>query len=547
MQKIILLSVLVCWTSASWAQDSAKKYWVYLNESAVDFSQPMLGPDALVRRSAQGIALRTSDFALQQSAVTAVNRVADVVGRSRWLRAVVVKANDTQIAVLKSLPEVASLQPVGIMKRSLTELEVPLSPASTGDSKDSEPHAASPEPSSEEEGIQAYQYGASLAQVTQIQLDVMHDDGFDGAGVKIALMDGGYAGAESYSAFLGAWQQGRVLGTWDYVDGDSNVFHLGSHGMSVWSTICSDLDGTFVGTAPKASFYLFKTENQATETIAEEYHWVMAAERSDSLGVDVINTSLGYTTFDNGIDDHSYADMDGRSIPISIAAVAAARTGMILCISAGNEGSSSWKYISAPSDADSILAVGAVDEFGIRAGFSGQGPSFDGRIKPDVSARGVGAAVMNSNGQVATSSGTSLSSPIMAGAMASLVQAAKMLPNGYSAQNLIQRVRLSASQAFAPDSFLGYGIPNFATVYNGLGLNSAPVIHPWFLNQSNDGAWILRRMDLRSSDRLEYFAADGRLIQSFEVAQGQAEVRIEPQSFWGFVRSKTQVLPVAPR
>ena len=270
MQKILLLSVMVCWTSASWAQDSAKKYWVYLNESAVDFSQPMLGPDALSRRSAQGIALQTSDFALQQSAVTAVNRVTDVVGRSRWLRAVVVRVNDTQIAQLKSLPEVASLQPVGIMKRSLTELQVPLSPASMVDSKGLAPEAGSPKPSSEEEGIQTYQYGASLAQVTQIQLDVLHDAGFDGAGVKIALMDGGYAGAESYSAFVGAWQQGRVLGTWDYVDGDSNVFQLGSHGMSVWSTICSDLDGTLVGTAPKASFYLFKTENQATETIAEE-------------------------------------------------------------------------------------------------------------------------------------------------------------------------------------------------------------------------------------------------------------------------------------
>ncbi|MEY4887903.1 MAG: hypothetical protein RL767_1374, partial [Bacteroidota bacterium] len=390
MQRIILLSALVCWTSASWAQDSAKKYWVFLNESAVDCSQPMLGPDGLARRSAQGIALQSSDFALQQSAVTAVNEVAHVVGRSRWLRAVVVRANDTQIAELKSLPEVASLQPVGIMKRSLTELPAPLAIATKSNASGPATKSLSPKPSSEEEGIQSYQYGASLAQVTQIQLDVLHDAGFDGAGVKIALMDGGYAGADSFSAFLGAWQQGRVLGTWDYVDGDSNVFHLGSHGMSVWSTICSDLDGTFVGTAPKASFYLFKTENQATETIAEEYHWVMAAERSDSLGVDVINTSLGYTTFDNGIDDHSYADMDGRSTPISLAAVAAARTGMILCISAGNEGSSSWKYISAPADADSILAVGAVDQFGIRAGFSSQGPSFDGRIKPDLVANGAG-------------------------------------------------------------------------------------------------------------------------------------------------------------
>jgi hypothetical protein len=231
MQRIILLSALVCWSSALWSQESAKKYWVFLNESAVDYSQPMLGPDAMARRSAQGIALRTTDFALQQSAVAAVNEVADVVGRSRWLRAVVVKADSTQIMQLKSLPEVASLQPVGIMKRSLTELEVPLAAVSKAGASGPAPDAASPNPASEDEGIQSYQYGASLAQVTQIQLDVLHDAGFDGAGVKIALMDGGYAGAQTYSAF--SW--GLAAGSGFWVPGITSTetaifFTLGSHG-----------------------------------------------------------------------------------------------------------------------------------------------------------------------------------------------------------------------------------------------------------------------------------------------------------------------------
>ncbi|MEY3692797.1 MAG: hypothetical protein RL157_121 [Bacteroidota bacterium] len=541
MKKLLLLS-LSLGSLLSWAQESPRAHWIFLRESALDYTQPMLGDDALARRAAQGITLRSTDFALQPEAVAAVARVAPPVGRSRWLRALVVKADAQQLAELRALPWVRATQPVGIMKRSLTEV----APGFAGPTPEAALRSAGSHSArcGEEDGVNGYQYGASTQQVNQIQVNALHDAGFDGAGVKVALMDGGFSGADTFNAFQGAWQQGRVLGTWDYIDGDTNVFHLGSHGMSVWSTICADLDATLVGTAPKASFYLFKTENQLTETIAEEYNWVMAAERADSLGVDVINTSLGYTTFDNGVGDHSYADMDGRSTPISLAAVAAARTGMILCVSAGNEGSSSWKYISAPADADSILAVGAVDEFGVRASFSSQGPSADGRVKPDVAARGLGAAVVNSSGNVATSSGTSFSSPIMAGAMASLVQAAKTLPNGYTANDLIHRVRMSAHRSFAPDSFLGYGIPNFATVLNGLGIAQPDALRDWTLHSHNQGGWVLRRSDARSADALEVIAVDGRLLDRLEVPAGQNEVRLDARSFWFTVRSRTQVVTV---
>lgn len=534
--KYLFTLASIVYVSSAFAQEAPRAYWVFVNESAIDYSRPQLGPDALARRTAQSIALRPTDFALQPEVVGIVNSVAPVIGRSRWLRAVVVKADVRQLAAIQALDCVRATRPVALMKRPLSsceQLSGNVFPAS-GSARDGE------------EGTTSYNYGASIDQVLQIRADALHDAGFNGAGVKVALMDGGFSGADTYSAFTGAWQQGRVLGTLDYIDGDTNVFHVGSHGMSVWSTICADLDGSFVGTAPQASFYLFKTENQISETIAEEYNWVMAAERADSLGVDVINTSLGYTTFDNGIGDHSYADMDGRTTPISQAAVAAARTGMILCISAGNEGSSSWKYISAPADADSILAVGAVDVFGIRAAFSSQGPSADGRIKPDVAARGLGATVMNSNGQVATSSGTSFSSPIMAGAMASLVQAAKTLPNGYSAQDLIHRVRMSAHKALAPDSLVGYGIPNFAIVLNGLGVDPLHEAKPWTLHSSANG-WLLRRTASGTSDVLEFFSVDGRVLERIEVAPGQTEVPLRSRPFWGYVRSTSQVLAVAAR
>jgi len=537
MKYLIALYSIVYLSQVS-AQEAPRKHWVFLNESSIDYSQPQLGPDALARRTAQSIALRPTDFALQPEVVSEVHSLVPVIGRSRWLRAVVVEADASQLAAIQALDCVRSTRPVALMKRPLTSCDQP--------SGNLFRVLGSAHDALAEEATTSYNYGSSLDQVLQIRVDALHDAGFNGSGVKVAILDGGFSGADTYSAFTGAWQQGRVLGTLDYVDGDTNVFHVGSHGMSVWSTICSDLDGSFVGTAPAASFYLYKTENQISETIAEEYNWVMAAERSDSLGVDVINTSLGYTTFDNGIGDHSYADMDGRTTPISQAAVAAARTGMILCISAGNEGSSSWKYISAPADADSILAVGAVDGFGLRAGFSSQGPSADGRIKPDVAARGLGATVMNSNGQVATSSGTSFSSPIMAGAMASLVQAAKTLPNGYSAQDLIHRVRMSAHQALAPDSLLGYGIPNFATVLNGLGVEPLHELKPWTLNAAPSG-WMLRRTASGTPDVLEFFSVDGRIVERIEVAPSQTEVSLRGYPFWGYVRSASQVLPVAAR
>jgi hypothetical protein len=223
-------------------------------------------------------------------------------------------------------------------------------------------------------------------------------------------------------------------------------------------------EGNIVGTAPKASYYLLKTENDTAENRKEEDNWVAGAEYADSVGAQVINTSLGYSVFDDPSENYTYQDMDGRTTIIAQGAVWAARKGIIVCASAGNEGGSSWRYITSPADADSILTMGAVDNSGNRAGFSSVGPSADGRIKPDVMALGAGAGLIYNGGFPGFGNGTSFSSPIIAGMVACLWQS---IPNRTN-QEIIQMVRESADNFSTPDSLYGYGIPNFTSALDNV-------------------------------------------------------------------------------
>ena len=504
----------------SWAQsESSTRYWVFLNEAAAEggtwspqTGTAALSPAAVERRLRQNIPLRATDYPLSAQAVEAVQATgAKVYRRSRWLRALSVYATPNQLQALEASPVVLGLQPVAKLKRSAVSLG------------ESQPMAHA----EADEGVQAYSYGQSLDQVNQINLIPLHNAGYAGAGINIALMDGGFTGVDVHSAFTGAWNQGRILLTHDFVDNDTNVFQVGSHGMSVLSTICADLDGTFVGTAPEANYFLFRTEDELSETLVEEDNWVVASEWADSLGVDVINTSLGYTTFDNGIGDHSYSDLDGRTAVISKAATAAARTGMIVVVAAGNEGASSWKYISCPADADSILSIGAVDNMDLRAAFSSQGPTSDGRIKPDLGARGVSATLMNWSGQVGTGSGTSFASPITCGAMACLLQAVKANQSTYDIQDILTVVRENASQASKPDTLLGWGIPNFSAALSAMGLEEGKQVPTWTL-QPSGSAYLLRRLRPTGAVRLYRYDGTGRLLDQQELEPGTGYLELQP-------------------
>ncbi len=295
-------------------------------------------------------------------------------------------------------------------------------------------------------------------QLDQLKLLSLHAMGYTGRGIRVAIFDAGFPNLDQIPAFQHLFQEGRYLGGYDFVAGDSTIFGDNSHGTQVASVIAAhDPEGVgFVGGAPGVSVLLARTENALSESRIEEWNWARAAEWADSIGVHIIQSSLGYSTFDDPAENYTYADMNGRTAITTQAALMAARKGILVVNSAGNEGASSWRYITAPADADSILAVGAIGPSGQIAPFSSRGPTSDGRIKPEVVALGWGTYVMSPSGQVQQASGTSFSAPLLTSLAACLWQASPNLP----AQTLRQAILASADRFTNPDTIYGYGLPD---------------------------------------------------------------------------------------
>ncbi|MCC7051391.1 MAG: S8 family peptidase, partial [Bacteroidia bacterium] len=267
----------------------------------------------------------------------------------------------------------------------------------------------------------------------------------------------GFPNANVLSVFDSAFNTQRITPGFDFVSNNNQLYDDNSHGTYVLSCMASEVPGQVVGTAPKASYLLIRTEDAPTEYIIEEYYWVAGAEFADSAGANIITSSLGYTTFDDSSQDHTYQDMDGKHTIAARGADIAASKGIFVNISAGNSGNSSWHYISTPADADSALAVGAVDENGIVAAFSSRGPAPNGAVKPNVMAMGKDATVVDPSGTVTTGSGTSFAGPINAGAVACLWQAYPQANN----MRLIDAIQRSGNYYSNPNGDYGYGIPNY--------------------------------------------------------------------------------------
>jgi subtilisin family serine protease len=296
----------------------------------------------------------------------------------------------------------------------------------------------------------------------------MHELGFRGQGIVIAVIDAGFENVNTNPVFDSLRNEGRLLGTRDYVQGNTSVNEDYLHGANCLSLIAGNTPGQLIGTAPKAGYWLIRSEDAATEKIIEENNWVVAAEFADSVGADITTTSLGYTTFDNPSQNHVYADLNGRTAVASIAATMAARKGIFVLNAAGNEGGGAWNYIGVPADADSICAVGAVNGSGVHANFSSVGPTSDGRIKPDLSSMGQGSYVCNANGFFSSGNGTSYATPILAGAVACLWQAHPNRTN----MAILHALKVTASQATNPDNIYGWGIPNICDAHNYLNLHN---------------------------------------------------------------------------
>ena len=454
IKTLLFACLLLAFSNESFAQFPAK-YWVKFtdkNASPYTIGNPSayLTARSIARRTAQGIAIDMTDIPVNQTYINQVNGTgAQVFQRSKWMNAAIVIVNNaTQLSAINSLTCVLGSAPVGkyIKTKSPEELTETITESSYKKLTQTT----------------SYNYGPSFTQANQIGADCMHNEGYRGQNMVIAVIDAGFENVNTNPVFDSLRNEGRLLGTRDYVQGNTSVNEDYLHGANCLSLIAGNTPGELIGTAPKASYWLIRSEDAATEKIIEENNWVVAAEFADSVGADITTTSLGYTTFDIPSQNHVYADLNGKTAVASIAATMAARKGMFVLNAAGNEGGGAWNYIGVPADADSICTVGAVNGSGVHASFSSVGPTSDGRIKPDLSSMGQGSYVCNSNGLFSNGNGTSYATPILAGAVACLWQANPTKTN----MEILQALRATASQATNPDNIYGWGIPNMCAAHN---------------------------------------------------------------------------------
>ena len=461
------------------AQGTVRRHLVYFQDKtgtpySVAQPQAFLSARSLARRSRQNIAVTARDLPVNPAYVAQVRGVAGsprVLYTSRWFNAVAVECDSVVLGRILNLPSVRNGQTLNRGPRKNKDFIAPVLVPTTPN----------------QQGLLASRadYGPSFRQNEQIGVLDMHDAGFRGEGMQIAVFDAGFPGVDVIPAFQPMFQQQRLAGTRNFVDGGSNVFLRNSHGTNCFSIMGANQPGYYIGAAPNATYHLCITEDVNSEHPIEEANWLVAAEYADSAGVDIINSSLGYSTFDAPSVSYTYADMNGRNAISTRAATQAARVGILVVVSAGNEGNQPWHFITAPADADSVVSVGAVDSLGAHAGFSSYGPTADGRIKPTLSTMGFQTAVLAPSGGRFRGSGTSFAGPLLAGLAAGFWQANPSL----TAQQVIALLRQSASQANNPDNTLGYGTPNF-TLANALSTNTqgripkSLVIYP---NPTGDG------------------------------------------------------------
>jgi hypothetical protein len=460
MKKIFIFLFLV----SSFVGFSQEDAWVYFKDkpgSQTYFDNPltMLSQRALDRRINQGIALDSKDIPMYQPYIDQVIASTGIMvkAKSKWFNCLHVNGSQANINALKSLFFVDNIDFANnsiIATQRIAAKKVKTKPVNKT-----------------AETLITFNYGNSANQIQMLNGHLLHQSNFTGTGKIIAVMDGGFPGVNTAQPFARLRDNNKILGGYDYVKRNTDFYTGISHGTSVLSLMAGFTDNALIGTAPDASYYLFITEDGTSESPLELSNWVEAAEEADYLGVDIITTSLGYTTFDDADYNFTYNDMNGTTTFISKGLDIAFSRGMICVVSAGNDGNDAWHYISAPADAVNALTIGAVKADETYATFSSQGPTFDGRVKPDVTAQGQYPYVSDSTGYINNSgSGTSYSGPIIAGMVACLWQALPSKTN----KEIKQLITQSADRYTAPTVEFGYGIPDFSlALANGLSVANA--------------------------------------------------------------------------
>ncbi len=418
---------------------------------------------------------------------------------SRWLNAVMIEASAEKTPDLLRLPIVEKIQ--------------------FWDEYNSTPHNTTATQS-------IYNYGNSTNQIKMLNLDLLHNQGYTGNQILVMVCDGGFNNVNNLGAFQYMRSKNRIKATRDFVSNDGDVYADDNHGAFVLSILAAKLDSGVIGSGFDANFMLARTENVASETHSEEYNWLLASEWADSAGVKIIQSSLGYSDFDSG-GNYAPTAMDGHTAIITQAAVIATRKGMVIVNSAGNEGDKNFRKITAPSDADSILCVGSVYDSKARVMNSGQGPSADLRIKPDVMAMGGNTAYVNGSNTVSFGTGTSFASPLIAGLCACLMQKNKYVTN----IELVNAVKRSADRFGNPDTLYGYGIPNafiadtiLQNISSGRGIERIVKSNPNIIINSLASNELKLNISIQRPIVIEIYNCAGKVICSKEIITNHIDI-----------------------
>lgn len=418
-----------------------------------------LSQRAIDRRIKYSIAIDSTDLPITPSYISQIRAIPNVtlLNVSKWLNAVTIQTTDANaITVIDNLPFVLSTGSVAAKEnnagRLIGKFDDEINPGQINTASRTEQLTGD-----------YYNYGAgSLNEIHLHNGEFLHNIGLRGQGMQIAMLDNGFNNYTTLKSFDSMNTNGQVLGTWDFVAREQNVANDGSHGMSCLSTIAANIPGQFIGKAPKASFWLYQTEDNASEYPIEEFNWACGAEKADSSGADVISSSLGYGYgFDGGLPDYLYSTLDGNTTMAAKAADLAAKKGIMVFVAAGNAGNLAWHNIVTPADGDSVIAVGAVTSTGVVGSFSSYGPSGDGQIKPDLASVGVAAMVQSTGNTIITGNGTSYACPNLSGLGTVLWQG---FPE-YNNMKILDALRKSADKYNSPDNRTGYGIPDLKLAF----------------------------------------------------------------------------------
>lgn len=508
MKKLLLFCFLTGYLTVSAQTELVFVHFTDKPNKAAFYANPLseLTQKSLNRRTALGIPLNDQDAPIEQSYLQNLQNLGFVVtDYSKWLNGAAVNATPAQKTLLQAQSYVLSVE--SFARNSSTTVKT-----APGKWKDD---------ASISKTLTNFNYGSGAGQIDQVNIRPLHLAGYTGTGISIAVIDAGFPTVNTGAAFTRLWTNNHIKASYDFVTKTGDIYNtaLSTHGSVVLGVIGGYLQNVFVGAAPDADFYLYRSENATVEIPEEELYWIEAAEEADRKGVDIITSSLGYNVFDESRYNYTYANMDGSTSFIARGAGIAAEKGIFVLAAAGNSGQQPWHYLMTPADNAKVFSIGSVDSAGNASGFSSFGPNALGVVKPDGSTQGAGTTTVYDNATLVVN-GTSIATPIAAGGVACLIQA---FP-GMNRELMRTKLRQTASLYPSHTDQMGYGILNFGSLYNLVLNTSEAVKKDIFSIFPNPAKNILNIASEQEVQSLEIYDNLGRLIRK---SNNQKSIKVE--------------------